>query len=114
MAVSAFAETTPAVINRPVVNMFSKPTTDADVISQAIFGTNVQILEDQTAWLKIRTPDDYTGWIEASRRGEARCVCCLGIVATVGSLFGSVYRETSITKHQPSVDSAIRGATGSD
>ena len=101
MAPGAIAETNPAVINRPVVNMFANPTTDSNVVSQAIFGTNVQILEDQSAWLKIRTPDDYSGWIEASGAVKRDVYGVSGSVARIGSLFGSVYRETSITKHQP-------------
>lgn len=101
MAFSAFAETSPAVISRPVVNMFSKPSADANVVSQAIFGTNVQVLEDQPQWLKIRTPDDYTGWIEAGGALKRDVYAVSGIVASVNSLFGSLYRETSITKHQP-------------
>ena len=101
MAFSAFAETSPAVINRPVVNMFSKPTADADVISQAIFGANVQIVEDQAAWLKVRTPDDYTGWIEATAAVKRDVYAVSGTIAKVSNLFGSVYRETSIIKHQP-------------
>ena len=68
MAATALAETSPAVIQQPVANLFSKPTIDADVVSQAIHGWNVQILEEQPDWLKIRTPDEYTGWIEAQPR----------------------------------------------
>jgi gamma-D-glutamyl-L-lysine dipeptidyl-peptidase len=101
MALSAFAETSPAVINRPVVNMFSKPSADASVVSQAIFGTNVQVLEDQPQWLKIRTPDDYTGWIEAGGAVKRDVYAVVGSVASVNNLFGSLYRETSITKHPP-------------
>jgi gamma-D-glutamyl-L-lysine dipeptidyl-peptidase len=90
-----------AVINLPAANMFAKPTTDSAVVSQAIFGINVQILEDQSAWLKIRTPDDYTGWIEAAAAVKRDVYGAGPRVATVKNLFGSVYRETSITKHQP-------------
>lgn len=101
MAASALAETFPAVIQRPVANLFSKPTTEADVVSQAIYGWNVEVLEEQPAWLKVRTPDQYTGWIEASSALKRDVYAVSAPVATVRSLFASVYRETSITKHQP-------------
>lgn len=101
MTASAFADTMPAVIHRPVVNLFSKPTTDADVVSQAIYGWSVQVLEEQPAWLRIQTPDQYTGWIEASAALKRDVYAVSAPVATVRSLFASVYRETSITKHQP-------------
>jgi hypothetical protein len=93
--------TTPAVIQRPVTNLFSKPTVDADVVSQAIFGWNVQVLEEQPEWLKIRTPDEYTGWIEASAALKRDVYAVSGTVAKVKTLFGGLYRESSITKHQP-------------
>jgi hypothetical protein len=101
MAVNASAAMSPAVINRPVVNLFSRATAEANVVSQAIFGTNVEILEDQEDWLRIRTPDQYNGWIEASRAKKRDVYAVNASVATVSNLFGSVYRESSIVKHQP-------------
>ena len=101
MPESVLAGSVPAVITRPVVNMFSNPSNDADVISQAIFGTNVQILERTDLWAKIRTPDDYTGWIESNGAIERDVYAVSGPVATVQSLFASIYRENSITRHQP-------------
>lgn len=98
---SAFAEPAPAVISRPVVNIFSTPDADSNVTSQAIFGTNVKIEEEQPAWYKIRTPDDYTGWIEASGAVKRDVYAVSGSVAAVRNLFAGIYRETSITKHQP-------------
>jgi uncharacterized protein YgiM (DUF1202 family) len=85
MAVNSFAGIAPAVIHRPVMHMLSRPAADADVVSQAIFGTNVQVLERQPAWFKIRTPDDYTGWIEASGALARDSYAAAGTVATVTS-----------------------------
>jgi uncharacterized protein YgiM (DUF1202 family) len=101
MAVSSFAETSPAVIRQPVANLFSNPSIDSDVVSQAIHGWNIQILEEQPEWLRIRTPDDYTGWIESSAAVKRDVYAADAPVATVKTLFASVYRENSITKHQP-------------
>jgi cell wall-associated NlpC family hydrolase len=105
MATSAFAaaEGSPAVIRQPVANLFSNPTHDASVVSQAILGWNVEVLEEQPAWLKVRTHDNYTGWMEASAAVKRDVYAVSGPVASVKSLFASVYRETSITKHQPVV-----------
>jgi gamma-D-glutamyl-L-lysine dipeptidyl-peptidase len=101
MAANAFAEPSSAVIQAPVANLFSKPTTDASVVSQAIHGWNVQVLEEEGGWLKVRTPDDYTGWIEPSSAMKRDAYAVSGAVANVKSLYASVYRETSITKHMP-------------
>ena len=88
---------------RPVLNMYSSPTTDADVVSQAIFATPVTILEEKDGWAKIRTPDDYTGWVESSalvgRPGEP--YASAKNVVHVRSLFAHIYREDSVTKHAP-------------
>jgi len=92
-----------AVVTQPVINMYSRATTDADVVSQAIFSTNVVILERDSAWLKIRTPDDYTGWVQSAGLVKEPAYAQSGRVARVVALFASVYRENNITKHQPIV-----------
>ena len=44
-----------------------KPTEDADVVSQAIYGANVQMMEQREGWAHVRTADEYTGWIPLCR-----------------------------------------------
>src|ERR1051325_9383192 len=51
---------------RPVLNMYSSATTDTDVVSQAIYGTNVTVLQEKDTWAEIQTPDQYKGWVETS------------------------------------------------
>jgi cell wall-associated NlpC family hydrolase len=91
-----------AVVLRPTANMHSAPSVDSDVVSQAIYGTNLEILEDKNNWSRVRTPDEYSGWIYKAFLARAdHPYASSGRVATVTSLFASLYRETSITKHQP-------------
>lgn len=90
-----------AVITAPVANMYSRPTRDADVVSQAIFSTNVSILEQQSGWLHVRTPDAYTGWIASTAALIRAPYAVSGRVAQTENLFASVYRERDITKHEP-------------
>lgn len=92
-----------AVIVRPVANMYSKATTDADVVSQAIYSTDVAIVEQDGSWLKVRTPDDYMGWIQSAAVIRTRPYARSGRVAQVEALFANLYRETNITKHQPEI-----------
>jgi uncharacterized protein YgiM (DUF1202 family) len=101
IATNVLAQSGPAVVNRPVANLFSNPIYEADVVTQAIYGWNVQVVEEQPHWLKVRTPDDYTGWIEAGAVVKRDVYAVSGAVATVRSLFSNVYQETSITRHQP-------------
>jgi hypothetical protein len=91
-----------AVVLQPVANMYSGPSDSADVVSQAIYGTNVAALEEKDGWVKVRTPDDYTGWMAAPnlRRGGVPYAVS-GTVAQVEGLFANLSREPDVTKHQP-------------
>jgi cell wall-associated NlpC family hydrolase len=94
-----------AVVIKPVANMYSAPSEDADVVSQGIFGSSVVLVEEKGAWAKVRTGDDYTGWmlLAALRRysGADHVYASTGPVAQVENLFANVYREPNVTKHQP-------------
>ena len=96
-----------AVVIVPVANMYSAANDDADVVSQAILGTNVEILQDSSGWKKIRTDDQYTGWTHESelRRLSAgdSGYASSGRVAQVSSLSANLYRETNVTEHRPVV-----------
>ncbi len=101
LAAALFAGEPQAVVLRPVANMYSKPTVEADVVSQAIYGANVGLLDEKDGWARVRTPDDYTGWMprEALKPGPRYAV--EGRVAAVRSLFAHLYREADVTKHAP-------------
>ena len=90
-------------VNEPVVNMYSRPTLEADVVSQSIYGSQVQLLDQQPGWVKIQTSDNYAGWVEASHLKEAGAnrYAASGKTAWVTSLFAHLYREPSVTRHQP-------------
>src|SRR6266542_1589330 len=91
-----------AVVLKPVANMHAKPTEEADVVSQAIYGSNVGILEQNREWVRIRTADDYTGWMALTAlRREPQPYAVTGRVAQVWSLFAHLYREPGVTRHQP-------------
>jgi len=89
---------------RPVLTMYSSATTDADVVSQALYGATVTVLQEKEGWAQIQTPDQYKGWIEtagllAYKPGEA--YASGKNVVQVRSLFAHLYRETDVTKHAP-------------
>lgn len=93
------------VVVKPVANMYSRPDQDADVVSQAIYGTTVSLIEEQGQWVRLRTPDDYTGWtpLSALRRlapGQPP-YASQGQVVEVESLFANLYREPDVTRRQP-------------
>jgi len=94
-----------AVAVKPVANMYSAATEDADVVSQAICGVSVIVDEEKGEWVKVRTPDDYPGWMPLSslRRYNSgdHTYASTGKVVQVTSVFANVYREPNVTKHEP-------------
>ncbi len=89
-----------AVVVTPVVSMHESASEEAGVVSQAIYGVNVGVLEEQAGWAKIRTPDDYTGWVpQPSLLARERPYAAEGV--QVESLFANLYREPDVTVHQP-------------
>jgi len=90
-----------AVVLRPVANMYSRASEDADVVSQAIYGANVVVLEQKEGWAHIRTADDYTGWTPLPALLPGKPYAESGRVAEVQSLFAHIYREASVTRHAP-------------
>ena len=89
-------------VSRPVINMYSSPSADGDVVSQALYGTGVLSLEEKSGRIKIRTADGYAGWVTAgditalhaeyAREGKA---------VRVAELSANLYREPDVTKHAP-------------
>ena len=93
------------VVLQPVANMYSRPSEEADVVSQAIYASHIGIIEERAGWARVRTADEYTGWMPAAafkRLGSGeRPYASSGHVAQVASIFANLYREPSVTKHQP-------------
>lgn len=99
--VAAHSQNATFTVNTPVLNMFHEATNDTDVVSQALFGHPVVVLETSGGWAKVRTVEDqYVGWVEAKNLipGE---YATSGRVGHVANLFANLYREPDLTKHQP-------------
>ncbi len=94
-----------SVVVVPVANMFSQGSADADVVSQAIYGTTVSVVEASGDWLKVETPDKYHGWMRSSDLlpldSGSRGYASGGRVVRVESLVANVYREPDVTRHEP-------------
>lgn len=90
------------VVSRPVMNMYHSATADSDVVSQALYGSGVAALEKKDGWIRIRTGDDYTGWVAAqdvtAQQGK---YAPAGKSVRVVQLSANIYREPNVTKHAP-------------
>lgn len=104
LASAALAKTGAYVVVVPVANMYSGPSDKVDVVSQAIYGTNVTLLVARGEWSRIQTPDRYKGWVPSRHvrilltgNGYAKSATAV----QVQSLFANVYAEPDITRHKP-------------
>src|SRR5271166_270615 len=106
LAVAAFAKSGTQVVVVPVANMYSKPTDKSDVVSQAIYGSNVKLLQARGEWSQIQTSDHYKGWtpsryLRIVLTGDGYATS--GPTVQVASLFANIYAEPDITRHKPVV-----------
>jgi len=62
-----------ALVNVSVGNLRRDPRQSAELISQVLMGTELQVLEKQEGWCRVQGPDGYLGWIEEGsiRTGDA-------------------------------------------
>jgi SH3-like domain-containing protein len=99
LAMAAWWAAEAALVQAPVVNMYSRASLDADVVSQAGYGARVTILRESAGWAEVQTADAYKGWapLASLRKGDA----AYGGRARVRALFAHLYREPSVTKQAP-------------
>jgi hypothetical protein len=75
------------------------------VVSQAIVGTNVEVLQGRPGWEKVETNDQYSGWVEIedlhTLEPGSPGYATSDRVAQVSSLSANLYREKDVTLHQP-------------
>lgn len=51
------------VVNQSVVNVRYKPDYSSEMATQLLMGTPVRVLEQVSYWYRIRTPENYLGWV---------------------------------------------------
>jgi cell wall-associated NlpC family hydrolase len=101
-----------AVVLSGVENMYSAPDPDKDVVSQALLGQVVGVLETRDGFARIETPDHYTGWV-ASRGlfeyldAKAPRYADRGPVAEVTSLMANLYRDADVTTARPKAQAPL-------
>jgi gamma-D-glutamyl-L-lysine dipeptidyl-peptidase len=93
-------------VNQNIVNMHALPREASEVVSQAIYGTDIAIIEQQGEWRHIQTPDGYRGWVHSQgliHRGKPYGRSSNSALAKVNSLFVHVYHESDITVQAPMI-----------
>lgn len=103
MAAKKPAPGTLYVVVKPVANMYHESNTNSDVVSQAIYASNVTLVEFKKHWVKIKTPDNYTGWMQVGdlRKRNGPAYAAQGPTVRVAQLSANLYREPDVTAHAP-------------
>jgi gamma-D-glutamyl-L-lysine dipeptidyl-peptidase len=100
----ALAKNSTQIVVVPVTNMYSGPSDQTDVVSQAIYGSNVTLQTARGEWSRIQTADHYQGWVPSRhlrlvQNGSGYATS--GTTVQVESLFANLYHEPDVTKHKP-------------
>jgi gamma-D-glutamyl-L-lysine dipeptidyl-peptidase len=95
-----------AVVLSAVENMYSAADADKDVVSQALLGQVVTVLESRDGFARIETPDRYSGWVASRSLFEypdaaAPRYAARGEVAEVVALMANLYRDPDVTTARP-------------
>lgn len=111
-AASAAAAPSEAVVLTAVENMYSGPDAGRDVVSQALFGQVVGVLETKDGFARVETPDKYQGWVAAGALlaydgPKAPRYARAGLVADVTSLMANLYRDPDVTTARPKAQAPL-------
>lgn len=91
------------VVVRPVANMYRDANPDSDVVSQAVLGSNVTVLAIERDWAKVKTADDYTGWMQVAdlRMHSGAPYATDGKIVRIAQLSANIYKTPDVTEHAP-------------
>lgn len=89
-------------INENVASMHAETDEISEVVSQAIYGTPIKVIEQQEQWAKIETPDSYQGWCKISQlKANFFPYPSSPIIARVNSIWTHIYYVSDTTPHPP-------------
>jgi cell wall-associated NlpC family hydrolase len=102
---------TGCVVLGNIANLYSEPNQAVELVTQAILGTELSILEGEDGWYYVQMPDQYRGWIEAAHvriytPGEAPYLSTDRVVQ-VSNLFACLYHEPSASARAPALQVTI-------
>lgn len=63
---ASLGDKTWGLITLSVSNMRAKPDDASELVSQAVMGTPLKLLDYQNKWYRVQTPENYIGWMDGS------------------------------------------------
>jgi cell wall-associated NlpC family hydrolase len=95
------------VVLHSVANIYGSASQDDELVTQAILGTDLAIIEGQDGWLYVRLPDQYQGWIEAHHvrayASDQAPYASAGRVAEIQQLLAFLYHDPDNTRRAPAL-----------
>lgn len=99
------------VVIDSIANLYSRPDKAAELVTQAILGTDLSIEQSQDGWHYVRMPDEYLGWIELSYVKpyveEEAPYASEGLVAEIQNLFAFLYHGPSVSTRAPALHATL-------
>ena len=99
------------VVIESVADLFSRPDLTADLVTQAILGSGLDIKASQGSWYYVELPDRYEGWIEARNvrvyAGGQEAYASAGLVAQVTSLSAFLYHQQAVSLRPPALRATL-------
>lgn len=94
-----------------VADLYCEPRTGVELVSQAVLGTSVSVLDGRDGWYRVQTPDTYSGWTQSTSvrvlgKDEAGYATS-GPVAEIRSLMAFLYAEPSVSARAPTLQVMI-------
>lgn len=101
-----------AVILPSIENMYAGPDAATAVVSQALLGQVVGVVEERNGYARIETPDRYFGWVPQGaifgyQDPAAPRYARTGTVADVVALMANLYRDPSVTTARPKAEAPL-------
>ena len=80
------------IIAQNVVNLYPEPDTSTELISQAVLGEKVLVLDRKDGFCRVSTEDHYTGWLDMRLTAPESDLSDLPST-TIATLFADVYTQ---------------------
>lgn len=91
-------------ISAPIVNLYTSPEEGASVVSQVVYGTEVQVVREEGDWLYVEAPDPFRGYLLRTACVERReSYPCTADIARVNSLYSHLYWDPDVTLRAPAI-----------
>ncbi|WP_159084500.1 SH3 domain-containing protein [Dongshaea marina] len=88
-------------VSLPVTNLFKSPALESPVVSQALYGEKIRVLQTKPHWLYVETPDQYRGWVARSAVAQTDHYYKNSQPLTTANRQVHIYQTPSTAQHKP-------------